>query len=89
MYFFSNPLGIIIALVFLGVALFMTALFKELSLKATIVTGMGYFSWYIVTLVIVKYFPMLKVLSKNKVLYAIVSIILLEVITNFIIDGIE
>lgn len=85
-YYFSNPIGIILALFFLIIAAFIVGLTHDFSFKETVLTGIGYLSWYALTLFISSFLPQLDILAKNHFLYMICSVTVLAIATEYLKD---
>ena len=82
-YYFSNPIGILLAVFFLILATFIVGLKYDFSFKEAIITGVGYFAWYILTLLLFTFLPGLDLLGENRFLYVTCSLIILVFGTKY------
>jgi len=85
-YYFSEPIGILFALFLLLIGALIVGLTHDFSFKETVITGIGYLAWYILTLLVSTFFPHLDVLGKNRFLYVICSFMILAFTTEYVKD---
>ena len=82
-YYFFNPIGILLALCSLILATFIVGVKYDFSFKETIITGVGYFTWYLLTLLVSTFLPNIDLLGENRFLYVICSLIILAFGTEY------
>lgn len=83
-FLFENIFGILFGILFISLISCIKGAFQDKSGKEIIIEISLFITWYLVTVILNKFFPTLDILNKNKISYPIISIIIIEIISLFI-----
>lgn len=84
-FLFENIWGIIIGILIISLVTFIKYSFTEdSSINGFIIESIGFVAWYIITVIINFTLPSLKILHENKIYYAVISIVILNLFSKYL-----
>ena len=84
-FLFENIWGIIIGILIISLVTFIKYSFTEdSSINGLIIELIGFAVWYIITVIINFTLPSFKILHENKIYYAVISIVILNLFSKYL-----